>query len=232
MGLASPEPAEALAASAAAEPMWEEWQRLRRTEGNIAGRRIFWHVDRPVLLVWRGTAERLAVVALGRRCLESQWLEPLLPMLGRFDTRLSLADSDGRAVSGRLPSGSETQSRASGFLGPASLDPSRRFGGRRSHGRVGRAAADCDRARHVAPAGAGRNLFYRPRGGARGGGGPAGIRFCRFGIPRIPHPDHRAAAAERTCSQADGWRATRTARSITALWPRKASACTGWSRAC
>jgi len=109
-GLASPEPAEALTASAAAEPMWEEWQRLRRTEDNIAGRRVFWHADRSVLLVWRGTAERLAVVALGRRYLESQWLEPLLPMLGRFDSRLSLADSDGRAVSGRLPCGSETQS--------------------------------------------------------------------------------------------------------------------------
>ena len=110
MGLTSPEPAEALAASAAAEPMWEEWQALRRDESNIAGRRIFWNADRPVLLVWRGTPERLAVLALGRRYLESQWLKPLLPTLGRFDTRIALTDSDGRAVSGHLPNGSETQS--------------------------------------------------------------------------------------------------------------------------
>lgn len=110
MGLTSPEPAEALAASAAAEPMWEEWQARRRDEGNIAGCRIFWHADQPVLLVWRGTPERLAVLALGRRYLESLWLEPLLPTLGRFDTRIVLTDSAGRAVSGHLPVGSETQS--------------------------------------------------------------------------------------------------------------------------
>jgi signal transduction histidine kinase len=110
MGLASSEPAEALTASAAVESMWEEWQGLRHTEGNIVGRRIFWHAEQPVLLVWRGTAERLAVFALGRRYLESQWLEPLLPMLDRFDTRLALTDADGRAVSGHLTSGSEIQS--------------------------------------------------------------------------------------------------------------------------
>lgn len=110
LGLASPEPAEALAASAAAEPMWEEWQALRHDEGYVAGRRIFWDTDRPVLLVWRGTAERLAVFALGRRTLESRWLEPLFPTLSRFGTRIALTDSAGRAVSGQLPNGSETQS--------------------------------------------------------------------------------------------------------------------------
>ncbi|MCX6559383.1 MAG: HAMP domain-containing sensor histidine kinase [Candidatus Aminicenantes bacterium] len=109
MGLTSLEPAEALAASAAAGSMWAEWRSLRRAEDTIAGRRIFWQADQPVLLAWRGTPERLAVFALGRRTLESQWLEPLLPTLGRFDARVVLTDSDGRAVSGRLPNGSEAQ---------------------------------------------------------------------------------------------------------------------------
>lgn len=109
MGLTSLEPAEALAASAVVGSLWEEWQSLRRDGDAIAGRRISWQADQPVLLAWRGTPERLVAFALGRRTLESQWLAPLLPMLDRFAARIVLTDSDGRAVSGRLPGGSELQ---------------------------------------------------------------------------------------------------------------------------
>ncbi len=110
LGAISPEPAEALAVSAAAEPMWEEWQALRRGEGNPGGRRISWHEERPVLLVWKASPERLTALALGRRFLESQWMKPLQPALDQHNTRIALADSDGRPVWGDRPSRSAAPS--------------------------------------------------------------------------------------------------------------------------
>jgi signal transduction histidine kinase len=103
-------PADDLAVSAAAEPMWEEWEALRRGEGNAGGRRIFWHGEQPVLLVWRGSPERLTAVALGRRYLESQWIKPLELALQQRDTRIALTGPDGRAVFGAVPQHNSAQS--------------------------------------------------------------------------------------------------------------------------
>ena len=98
LGPTSPEPATAI--SSAAEPMWEEWQALRRGQGNPMGRRTYWQAVSPLLLVWRGSQDRLTVLALGRRYLETQWIRPLRPTLDERNTRLTLTDADGRPVWG------------------------------------------------------------------------------------------------------------------------------------
>jgi len=98
LGAASPEPDTAI--SSAAEPMWEEWQALRRGQGNPVGRRAYWDADSALLLVWKSSPERLTVLALGRQYLETQWIRPLRPTLDERNTRITLTDPDGRPVWG------------------------------------------------------------------------------------------------------------------------------------
>jgi len=92
----------ALAAAAAVEFLWEEWQRIRRGEGLSAGRRSLWVFDRPVLLVWRSTSDRLVALVAGWRYLEQEWLSALQPLVDRQGVRLALSDAEGHRVLGQF----------------------------------------------------------------------------------------------------------------------------------
>lgn len=98
MGATLPEPITAI--SAAAETVWAEWQALRRSQGNPVGRRTFHQANSPLLLVWKGSPERLTVLALGSHYLETHWIRPLQPILEERNTRITLTDPDGRPVWG------------------------------------------------------------------------------------------------------------------------------------
>jgi signal transduction histidine kinase len=94
---------DALATTAAVELLWEEWQRIRRGEGLAAGRRSLWTFDRPVLLVWRTTSDRLVALVTGSGYLEQQWLPALQPLMDRQAVRLALTDAEGHPVLGQFP---------------------------------------------------------------------------------------------------------------------------------
>ncbi len=89
---------DALATAEAVELLWEEWQRIRRGEGVSAGRRSLWIFDRPVLLFWRTTSDRLIALVAGSRHLEQQWLSALQPLMDRQRVRLALTDAEGHPV--------------------------------------------------------------------------------------------------------------------------------------
>jgi len=92
----------ALALTEGVEALWEEWQRVQRGEGSAAGRRCQRFNDRPVLLVWRSSADRMAALVAGAAYAESRWLRRLEPALANHQSRITLVDPDGRPVSGRL----------------------------------------------------------------------------------------------------------------------------------
>lgn len=93
---------DALAIAAGVESLWQEWQRVRRGEGRSVGRRSFWAYDRPVLLLWRSTADRLVALVSGPRYFEQHWLSTLQPMVDRQGVRLVLTDAEGHPVLGQL----------------------------------------------------------------------------------------------------------------------------------
>jgi signal transduction histidine kinase len=94
-----------LALAEGVEALWEEWQRVRRGEGMPAGRRCRRFSDRPILLVWRSTPDRMAALAAGAGYVESRWIRALEPVLANHHARVMLADSDGRPVWGSLEHG-------------------------------------------------------------------------------------------------------------------------------
>ncbi|MBI4909890.1 MAG: HAMP domain-containing histidine kinase [Acidobacteria bacterium] len=83
-----PDPPETVALAVAAEEAW-----ANRGAGG-GGRRIVWHENTPILLVWRTGVERTAVAALGRRHIEANWLN------ARLGVRIALSDPEGRIVAG------------------------------------------------------------------------------------------------------------------------------------
>ena len=87
-----------LATAAAVEWLGEEWQRIRRGEGPAAGRRSLWIFDRPVLVVWRTTSDRLVAQVAGSRYLERQWLSALRPLMDRQGVQVSMTDAEGHPV--------------------------------------------------------------------------------------------------------------------------------------
>ncbi len=93
---------DALAKAAAVEILWEEWQRIRRGEGLSAGRRSLRIFDRPVLLVWRTTSDRMVALVAGSGYLQHQWLSALQPLMDRQGVRLALTDAEGHPVLGQF----------------------------------------------------------------------------------------------------------------------------------
>ncbi len=91
--------------SAAAEAILPQWQALSQGKGSEAGRRIFWHKDQPLLVLWRGSSDRMAVLALGPSYVRANWLEPLKPTLVPLQAEVVLSDVDGRIVVGSLKDG-------------------------------------------------------------------------------------------------------------------------------
>jgi signal transduction histidine kinase len=86
----------ALALAAAVESLWEQWQEIRRGEGNPLGRRSVWAHGRSILLLWNGSPEKLVALAAGPRYLESQWHSAWQS----HGAKLTLLDSDAHNVLG------------------------------------------------------------------------------------------------------------------------------------
>jgi len=93
---------DALATAAAVELLWEEWQRIHRGEGLSAGHRSLWILDRPMLLAWRTTSDRLVALVAGSRYLEQHWLSALQPLMDRQGVRLALTDAEGHLILGQF----------------------------------------------------------------------------------------------------------------------------------
>jgi len=93
---------EALATTASVELLWEEWQRIHRGEGLSAGHRSLWLFERPMLLAWRTTSDRLVALVAGPHYLEQHWLLSLQPLMDRQGVRLALTDAEGHLVLGQF----------------------------------------------------------------------------------------------------------------------------------
>ncbi len=92
----------ARALSVAVESLWQDWQRIRRGESQAAGRRGLWVHGHSVLLLWRGTPERLVAFVAGPRYWERQWRAAVQPLADRQSVRWAVSDSEGHAVAGAL----------------------------------------------------------------------------------------------------------------------------------
>jgi two-component system phosphate regulon sensor histidine kinase PhoR len=88
--------------SEAAATIMPQWQELSLGKESATGRRIFWYEDQPLLLLWCGSADRMAVLVLGPSYVKVNWLEPLKSTLIPLQAEVVLSDSDGRLVSGSL----------------------------------------------------------------------------------------------------------------------------------
>jgi len=97
---------EALALSDGAEALWQEWLRIRRGEGPRAGRSSLRLGDRPVLLIWRSSGDRLAGLVAGPRYLEERWMRDLDPVAAGHGAQVALIDAEGRTVLGNIRGGS------------------------------------------------------------------------------------------------------------------------------
>jgi signal transduction histidine kinase len=86
-----------VALSDAVEWLWAEWQRMRRDEGGLRGRRSLWVGDGPVLLVWRGSRDSLTALVAGPRSLESR----LSQAWADEGVAVALSDADGHTVLGQ-----------------------------------------------------------------------------------------------------------------------------------
>ena len=74
---------------------------LAAKAADTTGRQSAWAHARPVLLIRRGTSERLVALVATARFLERQWLAGLQPTVERLNLRVALTDIDGHPVSGR-----------------------------------------------------------------------------------------------------------------------------------
>ena len=111
---------DAVALSEAAQVLWDEWQRVKQGETAGEGRRVQRLAERPVLMAWHRSTNRMAALVAGTEFLESTWLQALEPMLVDHGAVLSLIDADGQPVWGNAPS---AESRASVRLGSATRLP-------------------------------------------------------------------------------------------------------------
>jgi len=104
-----PTPNAALALAAAVESLWKERQHGERSP---RGRRVLWTGDRSILLLWRGSQDRIVVLAAGPDSIGSRWLarqhEGGPPLLKNQGVRVALEDMEGRPVVGE-PEGTGNQ---------------------------------------------------------------------------------------------------------------------------
>ena len=91
--------ADALALSSAVTRLWERYRGLGAADAVSQGRESVWIKDRPVLLVWKGTAAAMNGLAAGRGCLALLWRTLSTPV----EIALTLADSEGHVVLGVPP---------------------------------------------------------------------------------------------------------------------------------
>jgi signal transduction histidine kinase len=98
---AQPDEMYRLALAAGAESIWNDWQAVGRQEASLQGQRTLWLKDQSVLLLWRGSAERVVALVLGPRYFESVWLGSLQPLWKNQGVEFALTDAEGRRVLGK-----------------------------------------------------------------------------------------------------------------------------------
>ncbi len=121
----------ALALSTAAESLFRQWV----AEPESKGRRIQKFEDRPVLISWSGTTDRLVAVLAGPSYLESTWTETLQ---GRR-ARGAVLDADGQVMLGSInKSGPQAVRTAAATRLPGTLQIARADTGADEEGAAGR----------------------------------------------------------------------------------------------
>lgn len=80
------------------QSLWEEWRSGDPLRGTSEGRRNLRVQDRPLLLLWRRSPERLVGMVAGPGYLEREWISDLDPLLTRQRVKLALTDAEGNQV--------------------------------------------------------------------------------------------------------------------------------------
>lgn len=114
LGAEQPVAAERDALAAALEWIWRQRADSDRGEFPAAGRRALRFAGVGMTILWQSSGDRLLVLVAGPRFQKRQWFEELLSALGARGLQLSLADAEGQAVVGTLPTDvSATEQRTS-----------------------------------------------------------------------------------------------------------------------
>jgi signal transduction histidine kinase len=100
-----PDGAEVLALASAAEALFQQW----REDLSAAGDRILRESDQPLLAVWRGANDSLALLLLGPRWLKAQLDKSRGSSFAKQGIAILLTDTEGRPVLGRQVAGSPRQ---------------------------------------------------------------------------------------------------------------------------
>ncbi len=95
----APDPADALALSAAVAALWERYRGLAPGEANSHGRESLWIDGWPILVLWAGTSGEMTGLAAGRESLEILWRALPPPA----EVTLTLADPAGHVLTDAPP---------------------------------------------------------------------------------------------------------------------------------
>jgi signal transduction histidine kinase len=118
VGAEQPVAADRDALSAATEWIWHQWAGANRAEFHVAGRRALRFAGIGLTLLWQSADDRLAVLVAGPRFQRREWFDAPRSALDARGLRVALADADGRAVFGTLPTdASAVERRTSAVTG-------------------------------------------------------------------------------------------------------------------
>jgi signal transduction histidine kinase len=90
---------DALALAESVEWVWQEWRKMRPDQAVSIGRQSLWRRDRPVLVLWRGSASSLTAFIAGRDYIQSQWSSAWTD----HGVDVALSDAEGHPVLGAAP---------------------------------------------------------------------------------------------------------------------------------
>jgi signal transduction histidine kinase len=114
VGAKQPVAADRDALSAASEWIWQQWAGADRAEFHVAGRRALRFAGVGVTVLWQSSGDRLVVLVAGPRFQQREWFDAPRSPLDARGLRVALADADGQAVLGTLPTDvSATERRTS-----------------------------------------------------------------------------------------------------------------------
>jgi len=113
LGAELPIAADRDALSAASEWLWRQWADSNRAELRTSGRRALRFAGVAVTVLWQSPGARLVALVAGPRYQQREWFDAPRSALDARGLRVALADADGQAVVGTLPSDtSATERRA------------------------------------------------------------------------------------------------------------------------
>ncbi len=99
-----------LALSAAAEQLWQEWQKARSGAGVVTDTTTARFNDRCLTILSETAPDRLTALIAGPRYVEAEWLLPVMRTIPAERLSVSLRDSDGNPVNAQAPAGPGRQS--------------------------------------------------------------------------------------------------------------------------